>query len=157
MYFHWLLSLQDCCCLAAANPLAEFSTLQLIRPRTVVEPLVVQLLWPVRAGPRHRKDSTGARLNWRSCRRQGPTGLEVEGRSVSRLPLSVILEAAVSCGSSLHLLRAACFMAVFILCHTSAVLSTLEEMIFFDCFWAVAGTCPGHFSVVGARLALKPF
>ena len=37
----------------------------------------------------------------------------------------------------LHLLRAACFMAVLILCHTSAVLSTLEEMFFFN--FCVAG------------------
>ena len=76
--------------------MAELSTLQLIRPHTVVEPLVIQPPWLVQAWLRHRKDSTGVRLDWRSCRHQGPTGLEVEGRSVSHPPLPVTFEAEVS-------------------------------------------------------------
>ena len=74
----------------------ELRTLQSVWLRTLVEPLVAQLRWPVRARLRHREDSTRAWLDWRSCRHQGPAlqGLEVPGRSVLLLssPLPALLE-----------------------------------------------------------------
>ena len=62
----------------------------------MVEPLVAQLRWPVRARLCHREDSARAWLDWRSCRHQGPAlqGLEVLGRSVLLLssPLPALFE-----------------------------------------------------------------
>ena len=67
----------------------------------MVEPLVAQLRWPVRARLCHREDSTRAWLDWRSCRHQGPAlqGLEVPGRSV--LLLSSHLPALLECTNGL--------------------------------------------------------